>query len=296
MWRVSMKKILIAILALLMCFSFCSCKKKENEANVQLSENSMADIYYPKGNKVVKSEEQYQIKQPDSLSASVEELMLQLKDKLDESMEYYTYLIDADNNVSLEFISQGEYNREYILLAKAAVVETLFQMEGINSIKIKISDVDGNVIGEDSYMEDSFYFYDYSENDDLNGREITLYYADDKGEKLLSRKKTINSLPNVSIEEIIVEELMKLGTIPEKTKINSISINKDTCYIDLSKEFEDDIEGVKSEVVVYSLVNSITSLLEIENVQILIDGENVEKYRETVDIYTPLQFNKEILK
>ena len=155
-----MKKLLIMVLAMMLPFFLGGCKDKGDSTAVQSNENSMVDIYYPEDNNVVKLEDKYQIKQPDSISASVEEIMLQLMEKLDERMEYHTYLIDADNNVTLQFVCNREYNKEYLLLAKAAIVETLFQIEDINSVTIKISDAAGNVIADNLFLRNSFYFYE----------------------------------------------------------------------------------------------------------------------------------------
>jgi len=75
----------------------------------------------------------------------------------------------------------------------------------------------------------------------------------------------------------------------------SVSINADICYLNLSKEFENGVEGVKSETVVYAVVNSITSVTDVSKVQIIIDGEHLKTYRETTDISSPLEFNNSIL-
>lgn len=155
-----MKKTLSFLFLVLLLVSITACGKS-NKEEIPTNENSMVDIYYPKDKEVVISDEKYQIKQPDSVSYSVEELMVCLMDRLDERMEYHTYLIDGDNNVTLWFVCSGEYNREYMLLAKAAVACTLFQIESINSVSIKVSDEAGNSIGDNLYLRDSFYFYDY---------------------------------------------------------------------------------------------------------------------------------------
>lgn len=290
-----MKKLLLMLSAMIMMISFTACKQDDEEAVVQTNENSMIEIYYPADNKVVKSDEKYQIKQPDSVSASVEEIMLQLKDKLDDSMEYHTYMLDGENNVSLEFVSNGDYNTEYILLAKAAVVETLFQIDDIKSVNIKISSNGGNVLSDNRFLRDSFYFYDYVEDETLNNVELTFYYGGADGETLVSEVRSVSAPPNITVEETIVNELADMGAIPEGTKVNSVSINGDICYLDLSSEFEEGVAGIKSDVVIYSVVNSVAALSNVDKVQIIIDGEHVETYRETTDIYNPLEFNNDIL-
>lgn len=288
-----MRRSLAITFFLLICFSMTSCGENK-EKNVATNEKSMVDIYYPEENGIVKSDERYQIKQPDSISYSVEEIMTCLMDRLDERMEYHTYMIDGDNNISLQFVCNGEYNREYQLLAKAAVVETIFQIDAINSVTIHVSDESGDVLTDNLYLRDSFYFYDY--NEELNDMEVAVYYPDSSGTKLVAEKEEICKLPNVSTEESVIKILIENGVLPKETKINSITINNDICYVDFNDKFTGETEGVKSETVVYAVVNSVTSLHNINKVQITIQGEAVELYRMTVDISQPLQFNNEILK
>lgn len=288
-----MKKSLVLALVLMLLFALTGCGK-DSKNEVTTNENSMVDIYYPNGNSVVKSDEKYQIKQPDSVSYSVEELMACIMNKLDSSIEYNTYLIDADNNVTLQFVCNDAYDREYFLLAKASVVETLFQIEAINSVNIKVFDKTGTSIGDNLYLRDSFYFYDYE--DEFNMVKVDLYYPDFGGTSLVKEEKDIYLQPNITVEESIVNILSEAGALPEGTKVKSVSVNGDICYVDFNDKFNEEVEGVKSEAVVYSVVNSITSLSKINNVQITINGEDVKLYRETVDISKPLQFNSEILK
>ena len=291
-----MKRIVTYALLCLMLFATACGNKDKDVAVVGSNENGMVDIYYPKDYQVVKKDKQYQIKQPDSLTASIEELMAQLKEYFSEDMEYHTYMIDGDNNVSLQFVSSDEVGTEYFLLAKAAITETLFQLEDINSITITIVDEQGNTISQNLYLPGSFYFYDYAEKEHLNDVEVSLYLATAGGDKLYSESMVISLKNNTTIEEMIVEELADRGAIPKDTEINSVSISQGICYLDLSEEFQDGVRGVKKEIVLYSLVNSITSISGIDKVHISIDGETIDKYGDTIDISSPLQFSKELLR
>lgn len=288
-----MKRSLVITFFLLLCFSMTSCGENK-EKSVSTNEKNMVNIYYPEGNGIVKSDEKYQIKQPDSISYSVEEIMACLMDELDDRMEYHTYMIDGDNNITLRFVCNGEYNREYLLLAKAAVVETIFQIDAINSVTIYVYDESGGVLTDNLYMRDSFYFYDH--NEELNDMEVTVYCPDTAGTKLVAEKKEIYKQANVSIEESVIELLIENGVLPKGTVINSLTINNDICYVDFNEKFTGETKGVKSETVIYSVVNSVTSLHNINKVQITIQGEAVKLYRMTVDISQPLQFNNEILR
>lgn len=63
--------------------------------------------------------------------------------------------------------------------------------------------------------------------------------------------------------------------LPENTRINNAYLNGDTVYVDFSSEFTDNApSGVEEEsLIVYSVVNTLTELNEVNNVKILINGE-----------------------
>ena len=65
-----------------------------------------------------------------------------------------------------------------------------------------------------------------------------------------------------------------LRNLKNKTKVNSISIEKNKIIIDFSKEFKDDTEDeLKNLHKIYSVVNSLTEITEINEVEIRVEGE-----------------------
>ena len=64
-------------------------------------------------------------------------------------------------------------------------------------------------------------------------------------------------------------------TIPDGTKVNKIELKGDILYVDLSKEFIDNHKGGVDEekASIYSIVNTMTNLTEVNGVKILIEGE-----------------------
>lgn len=83
--------------------------------------------------------------------------------------------------------------------------------------------------------------------------------------------------------------------IPVGTKINEVYIdNQKTAYLDFSHHLADgQIGGTTAEVItVTSILNTVFEAFpdEIRHVQILIDGEEVEKLSGHLDISNPLRF------
>ncbi len=120
-------------------------------------------------------------------------------------------------------------------------------------------------------------------NEQLRTTIISLYFLDKNNLELkpetrkIDAKELINNAPekliNLLIEGPENENLIRL--IPENTKINSIKIINDVLYLDLSEDF---IKGqtlgeINEELIINSIVNTVTQLNEINKVKILINGE-----------------------
>ncbi len=112
---------------------------------------------------------------------------------------------------------------------------------------------------------------------------VTLYFLDPNSYKLAPEARQIDSkkLVNDPYEELIKlliegpknENLLKI--IPENTQINSAQIKDDVLYIDLTEDFinEQNLGTEQEELILKSIVNTVTELTEINKVAFLIDGE-----------------------
>lgn len=112
---------------------------------------------------------------------------------------------------------------------------------------------------------------------------ITLYFLDANNYELAPEARQIDAkelidnpylvLINLLIEGPKNEKLLKL--IPENTKINSVKIENDILYIDFSEEFikGQNLGKQQEELILKSIVNTVTELTEINKVSFLINGE-----------------------
>lgn len=71
-------------------------------------------------------------------------------------------------------------------------------------------------------------------------------------------------------------------TMPEGTKINKMELKKDVLYVDLSKEFIENHQGGEENEskTIYSIVNTMTGLTEVNGIKILIDGEENKEFKD----------------
>lgn len=159
-----MKRILYLTLLLVASLSLVGCNKQVGKkAKKALKDENAVCIYYPQGNNVTSEEDAYLLKQPDSVTASIEEVMAAEANHLEAEISYNTYMIDGNGNVELTFVLEGDYKKEYFFLTKAAIASTLFQLEGVRNITILLNDAEGNDISKEVFNRNSFYFYGYKD-------------------------------------------------------------------------------------------------------------------------------------
>ena len=155
----------LAALLFAMLFLLAGCKNNSTDEETSSTESrapetTMVYIYHPDGSKVVVEEERYQLKQPDMAAASIEEIMTVIAPYYEERMSYRTYMLDSENVVTLEFSINGDYNKEYYLLAKGAITRTLYQITDISMIRIVLYNEDEEIISDEILDRESIYYYD----------------------------------------------------------------------------------------------------------------------------------------
>lgn len=119
---------------------------------------------------------------------------------------------------------------------------------------------------------------------------VSLYFYNENTKSLVPEGRLIDvkELVDKPYDKLI--ELLRQGpnntelskTIPEGTKVNKIERKGDTLYIDLSKEFVENHEGgeEKEKATIYSIVNTMTNLTEVNSIKILIDGEENKAFKD----------------
>ena len=284
-----------AMIVLLVC-CLCGCDSKHADGNVQtpLAEN-MIHLYVVQDNTVIQTDEDYQLKTPDSISASIDDVMTALLENNNSKIESYSYMIGEDNGLALEInVEEESLNSETKILMMAAITKTLFQLNDISTIQLTMNTKSGEIVETQVCNRDSLYFYGYDDN--LAQKNICVYIPADTAGKIkpVILKKQLMS--NVSEQEGIVNELAYQNVIPTGTQVNMVSVHDKICYLDLSKDFIGDNKTISSEVSVYALVNSIVNQCDVDFVQILVDGERVNEYVGNVNILEPLCYNSEIVE
>ena len=301
-----MRKIALLTLISVLLFTFSSCGKSDSEAAYK--------IYY------LNTEKTSIVVQNSDLSGdTVDELVTDALDKLSTSSDGVDYIatIPSGVNISgfeisdgtLSLYLSGAYSALDIyteILVRAAIVKTLVQIDGVDSVAMyldnsPLTDSNGDAIGlmtADTFIEDFG-----EETDSLLSSTLTLYFASADGTSLVAESRTVYYSRNVAIEKLIIDQLLNgpdsddlMSTLPTGTKLNSISVSDEgICYVNFDAALETGITGVTENVTVYSIVDSLTELDSIKEVQILVNGETPHLSNLEIDLSNPIIRNEEII-
>ena len=176
-------------------------------------------------------------------------------------------------------------------LAAATVVKTLCETNEVTKVIILVEGQE--LIGSDKValgaLGSDDIIYDGSQVQN-NNVVISLYFADKSGQYLKLEKRTVKRNDKEPIEKIAVTELMNgsqadgIRLIPTEAKLISTELKDGVCFVNFSKEFVDKhVAGSSAELLtIYSIVNTLVDLDNVNKVQFLIEGQKVETFGEMI--------------
>ena len=230
----------------------------------------------------------------------------ELKPVIPEDVE----LLDFDfehNQLYLDF--SPEYKKMpkvYEVLCRAAIVRTMGQIDGVEYVDFQVNgepltDLEGKEIGlmnEDQFIENA--------GEEINAyktADLTLYFSNKAGDKLVEQRVAMEYNSNISLEKLIVEQLIAgppfegaYPTIPAETKLLNISIKDNICYVNLDEGFLGTGYNVIESIPVYSIVNSLIENTDAQKVQISINGETNRMFRESINFDTIFEKNEGLIE
>ena len=266
----------VLMIVLVLC---CGCQRTvnpEQKGNITLYQ--MADD----GSKLQSSEYEIQADQEDNVAV------------IQELLDCFKKCVAIDNfqlkekQLTITFLS-SYYNQDKIdeVLNRAAIVKTLCQLSSVEYVEFYVGDnplvIDGETVGIMSKLSflDSVGGEGYTQE-----KYVTLYFSSNDGTKMQEITTKLTHDMTVPLARLLIEQLLKgpneisdantsdvRDTIPAGTKLNSLTIRDHVCYVDFSKEFMNMQADVSSGVVVYSIVNTLCELSDVNKVQFTIDGE-----------------------
>lgn len=132
--------------------------------------------------------------------------------------------------------------------------------------------------------------------------ELILYYPNSSMEYLVPELRLV-ARKNEDVEKMAINELLEgtqgrnlVNIIPSNTEVQSLYITDNIAYVSFSREFLNNSYNEKEEaLIIYSIVNTLTSLPNVEEVQMLIDGKAEDVLYKHYSIKEPLNFSDMII-
>lgn len=308
---------LIIIIMLSLCLFGCQKKSGDNAQNV--SDNYDCYAYYinKDRNKLVKEgldnslfkdmDDEQKItamidilKKPDNPAECIP--------TIGDDVEINNFTI-SNNQLIIDFSADYfSLTPDIEILVRSAIVKSLMQLDFIHKISFTVADSvlldkDNNIIG----TMDSNSFVENMGTDINKYTEDTLYlyFADLSSKKLVKTSVKVMRKVNISREKTILDYLFKgpqydytnsvLPVIPNDLKINSVITKNGICYIDLTQKNVTSDSSMSGELIIYSIVNSLTEDSNIMKVKISIDSNEAAIYR-GVKLDEPFEKNDKYVK
>ena len=301
------KHIIMIIMIYIVMLSVCGCSSESTTGAGSFA------LYYPdKDNSRIDSVAYELIATtPDEQVSECMDMLgrqpenIDLRPTVSDSMEVLDVTLN-DRQLILDF--SGKYlliTGHEEILKRAAIVRTLTQIDGIDSVSFQVEgasllDSKSQPIG---VMTADMFIYNAGE--EINSYErtkLTLYYADATGENLLKTSEVVAYSSNISMEKLVTEHIisgpLSTGVYPTAspdTEIISVTTKDGVCYVNLGRNFLVKQGNLTDDVVLYSLVNSLTELPNINKVQFMIDSETEISFGDHSYLNTPLERNLELV-
>ena len=289
------KRILSLVLAILMVFSLVGCDDEKRDPGEY-------QIFYLNREITKIQPEDY-----DSTGATGDVLVRELLGCLATAPKSSKLRQTIPSNVSVKGVKTDgayitvDFTQNYKnmsiteeVLVRAAVVKTLLQIEQYSLVSFTVEgeplrNADGVLIGNmntDSFLENPGQQINASTQS-----TIKLYFASADGTSLVEETRVVTHSKSISMEKLVMEQLIDgpnlskcKATIPSATKLINVSVMDGVCYVNVDRSFQNQDQEIREEILLYSIVNSLTELPGVNKVQLSINGDTKGYWRYTYEL------------
>lgn len=215
---------------------------------------------------------------------------------------------DVTNTVEITFSeSYNDMSDTESAICNASLVYTLTSLDFISGVHFYIGDAEllksnGQPIG---VLNQDNVVLDMPGQDEFDLKTVRLYFSDTQGMGLMSEEREIKVSPTQPLEKYVIEELIKgpeadthFAVISPDIKLRSVKTEEGLCYVDFTADFVKKFEGgsTAENLLIYSIVDSLTELSHIKKVQILVEGDRISGDQGfSMDLSKPIERNENIL-
>lgn len=270
-------------------------------------------IYYKNTDGTGLSEYEYktETKDPRELAA---ELIGQLQKQVEDDPDVMPAVNRNLKLLSLELTDAGivniDFSSEYLdmditeeILCRAALALTLTQMPAVDYVNITVEmqplldakqNVIGRVSGSDFVTTLSGSLYNKQKS------TIYLYFAAEDGEGLAMEERTVLFDNTMNMEELVMKILMEgplddslQEVIPRTVSLLNVTVKSGICYVNFDDAFLTDTAPLRPELVIYSIVDSLSELQNVTQVQITVNGASDVMFMDSLSLNQPFTANYE---
>ena len=133
---------------------------------------------------------------------------------------------------------------------------------------------------------------------------VVLYFSDSNAMYLVPETRRISVKEGEKMSKVIVQQLLKgpqdkslLQTLPADISVLSTETKDGICFVNLSADFVTKASGgtTGETLAVYSIVNSLCELKDVNKVQILSEGKKIEEFGH-IDLSEPFGKNNSLVE
>ena len=179
-------------------------------------------------------------------------------------------------------------------IASACLLRTMTQFPGVKAISILVNGEDTDMVWNEALTEMDFLMKDDTATSDAS--TVRLYFASSSGRYLQLETREQIDLDEDALTHYVLDQLLA-GPIAETNRsvfsgdlsVLGVSVEEGLCTLDLSQAFlsEQPETHKLARLAVFSLVNSLAELPQIEQVLLLCEGRSVSDYH-GLDLSAPL--------
>jgi len=272
-------------------------------------ENGIYSVYYTNSSSTRLIAQNYAVEKQE-LFELVIELMSQLT-QAPQDTDYNSAIPEgvtllearADNSILYLFFDSNysEIASVEEILCRAAIVKTLTQIPGVEYVSFYVGDQP--YIDAGGNLVDVMKASDFAENvgdviKSYQRTSLTLYFTNEAGDKLVETNLTVVYTNNISMERLIVEQLIKgpdkegvYPTLSDKVKLLGVSVSDNICYVEFDSAFLTELQYVNDYIPIYSIVNSLSELANVNKVQISVNGSKDVVFRDTISLNKAFERN-----
>ncbi|MGI6068831.1 MAG: GerMN domain-containing protein [Blautia sp.] len=304
----------LTALFLLACGTLGGCGKLSAPKKNTGEQSTAYAIYYLNADETELVRSAYEPKE-ETKEVMIQEMMRLLKEQTPKNGNL-TLLPDGVYMTTYDIHEKTltiDFNTKYLkmkpareVLVRGGIVKMFLQVPGIVYVHFtvdgkELTDSKGQEIGlmsNDTFVDQA--------GKDINSYQYTtliLYFTNQTGDKLIPEKRSVYYNSNVSLERVVLDQLLKgpregenSPTLPSNVNVLGATSADGNCYVNFDQVFTDGALAVQENIPIYSVVNSLVDTCKVKKVQISVNGETNITFRETMRLDKFYEKNTEIVE